>query len=254
MSSSRPGEPTEAATEPTWADLTPEVVADALPTRPVRVYPALLSTEADAMAWARQGAEAGAIVVADYQASPRGRGGLPWEVRPGHGLGFSLILRPDLATERDGWLYTVTTCALAEVVEGDPPPEIHWPDEVTSGQARAAATGVHTEHGASGLDFVVVTVLIEDVAPPRAPLLARTVPAIEHRLAQAPQRVVDEHAARCVTLGRQVTAHLVPLGPAGTRIEGEAVGTRADGSLAIQTGPGRRIAIPPRDLGRLDEH
>src|SRR5207244_3643314 len=34
-------------------DLTVEAVAAALPDRPLRVYPALLSTEADALAWAR---------------------------------------------------------------------------------------------------------------------------------------------------------------------------------------------------------
>ena len=65
------------------SDLDPDVLAQALPGRPVRSYPALLSTDADAQAWARTGASAGAVVVADYQASPRGRGGLPWTVRPG---------------------------------------------------------------------------------------------------------------------------------------------------------------------------
>ncbi|MDQ4130536.1 MAG: hypothetical protein M3133_06040, partial [Actinomycetota bacterium] len=77
-----------------------------MPGRPVRTYPAILSTSADAFAWARAGAPEGALVVADYQAAPRGRAGLPWEVRPGEGLGFSLVLRPELPPEREGWLYT----------------------------------------------------------------------------------------------------------------------------------------------------
>ncbi|HWH34036.1 MAG TPA: hypothetical protein VNT56_01805 [Acidimicrobiales bacterium] len=54
-------------------DLSAGVLAAALPDRPLRSYPAPLSTEADALAWARAGAPVGAVVVADYQAAPRGR-------------------------------------------------------------------------------------------------------------------------------------------------------------------------------------
>lgn len=256
---SRPPEPSGGAVgaargTPTWSDLTAEAVADALADRAVRAYPALLSTEADAMAWARGDAPDGAVVVADYQASPRGRGGLPWETEPGRDLGFSLILRPDLAPEREGWLYTVATCGVADALEtGAGGVGIAWPDEVLVDDARAAGIGVHVEHDAAGIASAVVTVLIEGVSPPRTGLLAHAVAAIERRLTQESDQVLADHTRRCHTLGRQVLARLVPLGPAGTTIEGEAVGSRADGSLAIETGPGRRIAVPPRDLGRLEE-
>ncbi|MEJ7744106.1 MAG: hypothetical protein WKF73_17135, partial [Nocardioidaceae bacterium] len=50
-------------------DLGPGAITAALGDRPVRAYPALLSTEAVGMAWAREGAPSGAVVVADYQAS-----------------------------------------------------------------------------------------------------------------------------------------------------------------------------------------
>lgn len=240
---------------PTWADLAHDVVAGELPDRPLRTYPALLSTEADAMAWARDGGPHGALVVADYQASPRGRGGLPWQVRAGEGLGFSLLLRPSLEPAREGWLYTVATCALADVVAEDhgSSTTVRWPDEIRLNERRAAAVGVHAEPGAEGIDWAVVTALIVEAEPPRAPLLGRAVGAIERRLAETTDDVLADHEGRCATLGRRVEAHLVPLGPAGTRIEGDAVGCRADGALAIETGPGRRIAIPPRDLGRLEE-
>lgn len=249
-----PGAAADPAAVPTWADLTQEVVEAALGDRSVRAYPAMLSTEADATAWARRGGPHGAVVVADYQASPRGRGGLPWHSEPGCGLGFSLLLRPQLEAARDGWLYTVTTCALtATLADADGRLEIRWPDEVLADSRRVAGVGVHVEEGPAGIDAAVVTVLVEDAAPPRAPLLAELVTAIEQRLADDPEELIAAHTARCRTLGRQVVAHLVPLGPAGARIEGEAVGSRPDGSLAIQTGPGRRIAVPPRDLGRLEE-
>ena len=56
-------------------DLAADALAADLPGRPLRSYPALLSTEADALAWARAGGPGGAVVVAGYQASPRGRAG-----------------------------------------------------------------------------------------------------------------------------------------------------------------------------------
>lgn len=254
MSRDRDPDAAAGAGEPTWADLTPDVVAAQLADRPVRAYPALLSTEADAMAWARDGAPHGAVVVADYQASPRGRGGLPWEVSPGQGLGFSLVLRPALEPSREGWLYTVATCALTDLVRPrDGAASIRWPDEAVAEGRRVAAVGIHVEHDADGIDWAVLTALVEDARPPRARLLADAVDTIERRLGQDTDEVLVVHEQRCATLGRRVLAHLIPLGPAGTRIEGEAVGCRADGSLAIETGPGRRIAIPPRDLGRLEE-
>ena len=238
-----------------WADLAHDVLAEELPGRPLRTYPALLSTEADAMAWARTEAPDGALVVADYQASPRGRGGLPWEVHAGRGIGFSLVLRPTLEPAREGWLYTVATSGLAAVVETaqGAPAAVRWPDEILVDGQRAAAVGVYAEPEATGLDWAVMTVLLVEADPPRAPLLGRAVTAIEQRLERETDDVLREHEQRCATLGRRVRAHLVPLGPAGTVIEGEAVGCRADGALAIETGPGRRIAIPPRDLGRLEE-
>ncbi|MDQ3931293.1 MAG: hypothetical protein M3252_00415, partial [Actinomycetota bacterium] len=124
-------------------DLSPDAVAEALPDRPVRSYPAILSTSADALAWARAGAPEGAVVVADYQASPRGRAGLPWQVRPGEGLGFSLVLRPQLPPEREGWLYTVAASGMADVL--GPQTRIQWPDEVVRDDERAGAVGVEVE-------------------------------------------------------------------------------------------------------------
>ena len=78
------------------ADLSEEALAEAMPGRPLRRYVALLSTESDALAWARSGAPEGAVVVAEHQSAPRGRAGWPWNVPPGRNLGFSLVLRPQL--------------------------------------------------------------------------------------------------------------------------------------------------------------
>jgi BirA family biotin operon repressor/biotin-[acetyl-CoA-carboxylase] ligase len=235
-------------------DLSRETLASLLPDRELRTYPALLSTDADARAWARADGPDGAVVVADYQASPRGRGGLPWSVRPGEGLGFSMVLRPDWAPEREGWLYSVAASAIADVLDasGEDAVGIRWPDEVVRGTERLGAIGGYVELGPADIQWVVVTVLIDGAVPPRGPLLAELTAAIGRRATQPAETVLEDYRARCVTLDTDVRARLVPLGPAAPEVVGRAVDLRADGSLVIELGPGRRMAVPPQNLGVLE--
>jgi BirA family transcriptional regulator, biotin operon repressor / biotin---[acetyl-CoA-carboxylase] ligase len=229
--------------------LSAEEIEAALPGRPVRSYPALVSTDAEARAWARAGAEEGAIVVAGYQVSPRGRGGLEWSVGS-ESLAFSLVLRPRLPAEREGWLYVVTACGIADVV-GDAA-RIEWPDEVLAGDGRAGAAGIHAELGPDGTEWATITVLLCDAPAPRAPLLARTVEAIEARHRAATVPVLTEYLRRCDTIGRRVTARLIPLGPGGTTVAGRAVRVLPDGALVLETEAGNRIAVRPQNLGLLE--
>lgn len=236
-------------------DLTEDTLVEILGDRPVRAYPALLSTDADARKWAREGAPEGALVVADYQASPRGRQGIPWEVRPGRGLAFSLVLRPQLPAEREGWLYPVVTLGIADLLDagGQENPRIMWPDEVYVGDRRAGAVGVHVELGAEGPQWAVVSVLLEQAEPPRGPVLGRVLDAIEDRYAADPDTVLGDYGPRSRTLGMKVVARLVPLGPAGPTVTGTAVDFRPDGSLVLETDAGHRVAVPPQNLGVLEE-
>lgn len=233
------------------ADLRTEEVIAALGDRPVRAYPALLSTESDATAWARSGAASGAVVVADYQASPRGRGGLPWTVQPGQGLGFSLLLRPTLAVEREGWPYVAASLAVADVTDDA---WLDWPDTVVAadGQRPLAQLGVYVELGPARTEWVTITVLVQAASPPRAPLLRRLVDAIEYRLADDDDSVLAAYRLRCVTLGRQVSARMIPMGPGGPQVNGEAVDVLADGALVVLTARGSRVAVPPQNLGLLE--
>lgn len=229
-------------------DLSPSVLADLLPGRPVRTYPALLSTEVDAEAWARAGGPAGGVVTAGYLAAPRGRAGLPWE--PGRGLVLSLLLRPDLPAQREGWPYLAAALGLADALGGSG--TIRWPDEVHGPTGRTGALGVRTELGPDRVTWAVVTLLAEHAQPPRAPLLATIVSAVEGRLDEEPEALLEAYRGRCSTLGRLARARLVPLGPAGPVVEGEAVDLRPDGALVIRTDEGRRAVVPPHNLGMLE--
>jgi BirA family biotin operon repressor/biotin-[acetyl-CoA-carboxylase] ligase len=231
-------------------DLSPEAVAEALPGRPLRAYPALLSTGAEALAWARAGPPAGAVVLADYQASPRGRGGLEWRVEPGVTLGFSLILRPALAREREGWLYTVAASGLADALGVGS--TIHWPDEVRDPSGRAGAVGVHVELLSQAAEWAVVNVIVDPSPRPRALALARAVEAIERRLEASAEEVLADYVPRLQTIGRRVRARLVPMGPSGVEVIGTATHALADGALVIQTSDGVRVAVRPQHLGLLE--
>jgi BirA family transcriptional regulator, biotin operon repressor / biotin---[acetyl-CoA-carboxylase] ligase len=232
-------------------DLLPERLAELLPGRAIRSYPALLSTHADALAWGRADAPEGAVVVADYQASPRGRAGLEWRVRPGADLAFSLVLRPRLPLAREGWLYTVAASGLADALGENA--TIEWPDEVRRAGRRAGAVGVHLELGPRASEWAVVDVIVEDAMPPRAPLLARVVEAIEARYRSPTTGVLADYLRRCDTIGRSVRARLIPLGPGGAEVAGRAATALTDGALVLETEGGRRIAVRPQNLGLLDQ-
>jgi len=139
-------------------DLSGEALTAALAGRPCRAYPALLSTDAEAVAWARTGAPAGAVVAADYQASARGRGGLPWTVRPGRDLCFSLVLRPAITADEEGWIFVATALAVLEVLGGEA--TVEWPDRVLRAGRPVADVAGHAGLGAGGVAWVVANLLL----------------------------------------------------------------------------------------------
>ncbi len=231
-------------------DLRAEVLSAALPGRRIVSYPAVLSTQSAALALARSGAEEGVIVVADYQAAARGRAGVEWRVQSGQSLGFSLVLRPDLTPDREGWLYTVGALGVADALgEGA---EIEWPDEVRR-RAVHAALAVDVGLAPARVDWAVLSVVVPKPPSSRIDLLAKTVMAVEGRCRAEPPGVLEDYAARCSTPGRQVRARLIPLGPAGPEVSGKAVGSLEDGSLVIETSDGKRIAVRPQSLGLLED-
>jgi len=231
-------------------DLAAPALAAALPGRAVRTYPALLSTEADARAWARAGAPAGAVVVADYQAAARGRGGLPWTCRPGRDLGFTLVLRPPITPDEEGWLYVAACVAVLDFVGGGA--SAGWPDRVERAGTPIAHVAAHAGLGAGGVAWAVVNVFVPDAPAPRAQLLAPLVGALE--AVQRPQAdALARFHERCTTLGRDVVAHLVPTWPDGVRIAGTAEAVKEDGALVLQAPDGRRTAVRPQHLARLED-
>ncbi len=229
-------------------DLAAEALEPLLGGRALRSHPVLLSTATSAAEWAGAGAPHGAVVVADSQISPRGRAGRPWKVAPGRGLGFALVLRPQLVADREGWLYTVVLAALADVCgEGV---TIEWPDEVLRDGEMVAAAGIDVRLGARGVKWAAVNMLLPDARPPRGELLAAVVAAIDERLASAPDAVLEDYTRRCSTLGRSVRVRLL----GGTmRFEGTAVSTQHEGALVLETTDGRELPVRPQDVSTITD-
>lgn len=232
-------------------DLSSQALAAALGERPVRGFPALLSSDAEARAWARAGAPAGAVVVADYQAAARGRGGLPWTCRPGRDLCLSVILRPQTMTPDDeGWLFLAAALAVGEAVA--PEAALEWPDRVATGERPVAEVAGHAGLGPAGVDWAIVNVLVLDAPAPRAALAGRIAAALE--TVQEPEdRALGRYRERCATLGREVVATVAPLWPEPVRVAGTAVAVLRDGALVVRRREdGRRLAVRPQHLARID--
>ena len=231
------------------ADLTPEALAKLMPERQLRSYPALVSTGSAAFDWAGSGAPDGAVVVADYQLSARGHAGRPWKVAQGRGLGFSLVMRPTLAAEREGWLYTVVASALAEACGAGA--TVEWPDEVRLQGGMAAAVAVRTRLGPRGVEWAVVDVLLPNAEAPRGELLRAVLAAIEERRAGAADAIIEDYERRCETIGREVRVRFIA--GTGPKVEGRAVGTLDDGALLLELASGSRGPVRPQDVRGVED-
>lgn len=242
-------------------DLGREALQPLLGSRALRTYPAMLSTETEAMAWARTGAPDGAVVTAGYVAAPRGRSGLDWDGRahPDGALACSVVLRPGWTEQREGWCYLPALLgvrdALAQAAGGVPaPPQLVWPDHLVDEHGDVvAAVGGQAEPAGGRLRWVVVTVLVFHAPPPRAPLLAAVVDALERWVRADADEVVAAATGACATIGRRVTAALLPMGPASPSVTGEAVGLADDGGLVVIDDQGRRVVVLPQALGLLED-
>jgi BirA family transcriptional regulator, biotin operon repressor / biotin---[acetyl-CoA-carboxylase] ligase len=131
--------------------LTADVVAGKLTTawlgRAWRHEATVESTNDEAAAWARAGAPAGAVVVADEQTRGRGRLGRRWHSPAGASLYLSAVLRPPLPPHRVPPLTLAAGVAVAEaLVAFDVVPALKWPNDVQLDGKKVA--GILTEMSA----------------------------------------------------------------------------------------------------------
>lgn len=223
-------------------------LAERMPDREIRHYPALVSTEAEARRWAAEGAAAGSVVLAGYQAAPRGRGGVVWEIPP-TGIGFSMILRPALLEHQEGRMYMWGALAVSGLCES---PGIGWPDAVTDEGIPFGTVAVHAMIDLLHVEWAVLSVMLMDAGRVPSKPIARILADLDSWMTRDSTAVRDCYEARLDIIGRDVSAHLMPIGPKGRRIEGRVVGTDEDCALRIETGQGRVTAVRPQHVGLLE--
>ncbi|MCA1644489.1 MAG: biotin--[acetyl-CoA-carboxylase] ligase [Chloroflexi bacterium] len=115
------------------------------------------STQDEARAAARLGAQSRTIFVADYQRAGRGRQGRAWVAAPGAALMLSVVFRETTPTPIP-WRWTsLASVSLAEAIAELLPslaPAIKWPNDLLVNDRKVA--GILAEATSDGRELVVV--------------------------------------------------------------------------------------------------
>jgi biotin-(acetyl-CoA carboxylase) ligase len=226
--------------------------------RPVRRFPAAVSAEAQALAWAnREDAPHGAAVVVTHEVSPRGRRGQVWWAPADGTLACAVVLRPRLSAEEGDavWLAGGLAAAAAAQVIGGRPLRTWWPDlvvdaatgtpvaalsaaiQLAPGQVRSAVVTVRFDLTRLGLD-----------PARRDDLLGALLGVVEGDELADGAAAAAAYEARCALLGNWVKVTLRPKGE--TRGLARSVDHLGRLVLESATGMVERIAVDA--LGDVD--
>ena len=259
-----PESPSSASSGPSRAPLDGRSLAAALTAdstlwRSLEVVPEIGSTNAALLAAAAGDAPEGTVLVAEHQATGRGRLDRVWTSPPGAGITVSFLLRPDVPSARRGWLPLLTGVALAEAV-GEVPgvrASLKWPNDLLAADG-AKLAGILAEVGSGavvvGVGLNVSTradelpetgtslALVAGRPVDRAAVLLQFLRGFERRYLAWTQTLGDpvssglarDYLAWCSTVGAEVVVTL----PDGSALEGVAESVDWDGRLVLRTAGG----------------
>lgn len=234
--------------------------------RSMRGFEEVGSTNEIAADWAADGAPEGAVVVAEYQATGRGRQGRTWSADKGHNLLFSVILRPELASDQLSLITVAAVVGVAEAVEEFVRPHgatIKWPNDVLLEGRKTCGILLESSLSAPSTETVVILGVGLNVNQDHFPdNLAETAtslrlttgrivprPSLFAQLLQALERRYDEiqggkadtvraaYESRLASLDEPITLRLT-----GTdeTVTGTVEGVGPAGALRLRTENGRR--------------
>jgi BirA family biotin operon repressor/biotin-[acetyl-CoA-carboxylase] ligase len=237
----------------------------------VHAFGSVGSTNDVARRLAQGDAPEGTIVLAETQASGRGRRGSVWH-SPAGGLWFSVILRPHLPPERAGGLSIVAAVAVAKAVTEASGVEtrIKWPNDVYVGPRKLAGIMIETAGGrprARRQGALVLGVGINVNVPAealpsnewyeatsleceagrrfmRGAILARIIRKFEPRYFRyrSPDHrdLIEEWRELSLVFGEQVEVTVE-----GRTVEGTVHGLEDDGGIVVRLPAGRQEKILP---------
>lgn len=220
------------------------------------------STNDRARALAIAGAPHGTLVTAAEQTAGRGRQGRRWSAPAGSALLMSLLLRWPSSDRPPALLPLIAAVAVCDVAGAEA--RIKWPNDIVLAQADGAGlaklAGVLTEGRPQERWAVVgiglnVAVALEELPPELRstaatlgrppgeiePTLERLLQALERRLEQEPQSLLEAWRARDALQGREISwGGRCPTEPAGS---GQAQGIDGTGRLVVALATGGRATL-----------
>lgn len=213
----------------------------------VVVFDSTASTMDDAHGVAAVGAAAGTVVLADRQASGRGRNGRHWASASGQGIWTTIVERPNDPRALDVLSIRVGVRAARALDRyAASPVRLKWPNDLYVGDGKLAGILIEARWRATRIDWVAIGIGVNVREPSgvasaaalrkgvdRVDVLAELVPAVRSAAsARGPLTTseLDEFDARDMARGRTC------VDPA----PGEVVGINEAGELLVRTATGVR--------------
>lgn len=234
--------------------------------RSIRFYQSTASTMDDAAQWARDGAEDGAVVVAETQTASRGRWGRRWVSDTGN-LYFSVLFRPD--ADVLPLLNPLAGSAVARAIRkvAGITPSIKWPNDIMIEGRKVAGILAESALSGSRVEYAVVGVgvnvaldvsadaeiadtagslnALADAAIDRAELLRRILQDMDalYLDARRGRSPVPEWRRWLDMLGQRVAVTHYD-----TTHTGQAEDVDDLGNLILRTDDGRRLTLAAGDI------
>jgi BirA family transcriptional regulator, biotin operon repressor / biotin---[acetyl-CoA-carboxylase] ligase len=138
------------------------------------------STNDDALAAARAGAESGSVFLAEHQSAGRGRRGRSWAAAAGESLLFSVLLRPESSAAPISALSLAVGLGVRAALQPFSRERllVKWPNDVLAGSRKIAGVLCEGIMSQSRVDALVIGVGVNIGRQPFPPELARTAVAL----------------------------------------------------------------------------
>ena len=230
-------------------------------------YEVLDSTNKKAKELAEAGCSHGTLVTADGQEAGVGRRGRSWSSESGQGVYMSLVLRPNLATDKASMLTLVSAMAVSKAIyeiikDCGVYPFIKWPNDIVLRGKKVCGilTEMTTKNGE--IDYIIIGIGVNVHNREFPAEIAQTATSIEMEIGHgvARERITEliwvqfekyyeifmetqdlsllqeEYQQMSANKGRKVTV----LDPAG-EFEGTARGITKTGELIVDTPEGQKF-------------
>ncbi len=226
------------------------------------IFESIDSTNSCGCALGDAGTSEGAVVVAEYQTSGRGRLGRPWLAEPGTSLLFSVLLRPTITVENAGLLTLFASAAIARAVERSIglKVECKWPNDLLLQGKKFCGILIENSFQRSGVSYTVIGAGVNVNQPEFPPEIAGKATSLSREAGRVLDRskilqnilmeldamydavrrgefsaAISEWTQRCSMFGKAITVQ-----EHDSTVNGVAARLHQDGGLIIMTDRGER--------------